>query len=131
MELLPLEDKENEITVIPKLLDKPDVEGAVICIDAIGTQTDIAALIPDKKADYFLAVKDNQGSLHEAVIDTFSYSTPFDESSEMEADHGRVESQQHLIVSFLDDSNTKMRFPNLVLNIFSLKYFIVYLQAVK
>ena len=50
MELLPLEDKENEITVIPKLLDKPDVEGAVICIDAIGTQTDIAALILDMKA---------------------------------------------------------------------------------
>lgn len=47
---LALEDKENEITAIAKLLDKPDVEGAVISIDAIGTQTDIAARILDMKA---------------------------------------------------------------------------------
>ena len=112
---LPLEDKENEITAIPKLLDKLDVEGAVISIDAIGTQTDIAAQILDKKADYFLAFKDNQGSLHEAVIDTFRYSTPFDESSEMEADHGRVEMRRCRVVHAedIEDELTRQRRPGL------------------
>lgn len=50
-----LRDKENEIVAIPQLLEKLDVEGAIISIDAIGTQVNIAQDILDKKAHYFLA----------------------------------------------------------------------------
>ena len=55
-----LEDKGNEIVAIPQLLDKPDMDGAIIPIDAIGTQVNIAQDILDKNAHYFLAVKDNK-----------------------------------------------------------------------
>lgn len=57
---LQLKDKENEIKAIPQLIEKLDIEGAIISIDAIGTQVNIAQDIINKKAHYFLAVKDNQ-----------------------------------------------------------------------
>ncbi len=66
-----LKDKENEIVAIPKLIDKLDIEGAVVSIDTIGTQANIAQKILDAGANYFLAVKDNQGALSEAVIDAY------------------------------------------------------------
>lgn len=71
-----LKDKENEIAAIPQLLDKLDVEGAIISIDAIGTQVNIAQDILDKNAHYFLAVKDNQGALNEQITDAFRYNEP-------------------------------------------------------
>jgi len=61
-------EKSNEITAIPELLKLVDIRGAIITIDAMGTQTAIAAHIIDGKADYVLALKGNQGALHEAVI---------------------------------------------------------------
>jgi predicted transposase YbfD/YdcC len=60
-------EKSNEITAIPKLLDMLAIEAAIITIDAIGCQRDIARKIIDKKADYVLALKGNQGSLREDV----------------------------------------------------------------
>ena len=112
---VPLTDKENEITAIPRLLDKLDIEGAVVSIDAIGTQTEIAGQILDKKADYFLAVKDNQAGLHSEVIDTFRYYKPFDESSEMEADHGRVEMRRCRVLHAddMEDGQVRGRWPGL------------------
>lgn len=86
-----LKDKENEIVAIPQLLEKLDIEGATISIDAIGTQINIAQNILDRKAHYFLAVKDNQGALNEQVIDAFRYNKPTDSASQMDADHGRIE----------------------------------------
>src|SRR5262249_9298522 len=64
-------EKSNEITAIPELLRLVDVEGAIITIDAMGTQKAIAAQIIDSGADYVLALKGNQGTLHQAVIDYF------------------------------------------------------------
>jgi predicted transposase YbfD/YdcC len=61
-------EKSNEITAIPEVLRLVDLEGAIITIDAMGTQTAIAAQIVDGKADFVLALKGNQGQLHEAVI---------------------------------------------------------------
>ena len=55
------EEKSNEITAIPELLRLVDIKGAIITIDAMGTQTEIAAQIVDSKADYVLALKGNQG----------------------------------------------------------------------
>src|SRR5699024_8220377 len=55
-----VEDKSNEITAIPELLDLLFIEGDIVTIDAMGTQTAIASKIIEKGADYILAVKDNQ-----------------------------------------------------------------------
>lgn len=63
------DDKSNEITAIPAVLKLVDIRGAIITIDAMGTQKAIAAQIVDQGADYVLALKGNQGTLHEAVIE--------------------------------------------------------------
>jgi predicted transposase YbfD/YdcC len=60
-------EKSNEIIAIPKLLDLLAIEGTIVTIDAMGCQRDIAQKIIDKKADYVLALKGNQGSLREDV----------------------------------------------------------------
>jgi predicted transposase YbfD/YdcC len=64
---LAVEDKSNEITAIPKLLDLMDIKGAVVTVDAMGCQRDIAAKIVDGGADFILAVKDNQKGLAQAA----------------------------------------------------------------
>lgn len=61
-------EKSNEITAIPELLRLVDVAGAIITIDAMGTQKAIAAQIVEQKADYVLALKGNQETLHDEVI---------------------------------------------------------------
>jgi predicted transposase YbfD/YdcC len=62
-------EKSNEITAIPELLRLVDIKGAIITIDAMGTQKAIAEQIIDGEADFVLALKGNQGTLHQAVID--------------------------------------------------------------
>src|SRR5271169_620381 len=62
-------EKSNEITAIPELLRLVDIKGAIITIDAMGTQKAIAEQIIDQGADYVLALKGNQETLHQAVID--------------------------------------------------------------
>jgi predicted transposase YbfD/YdcC len=62
-------EKSNEITAIPELLRLVDIQGTIITIDAMGTQKAIAAQIVDSKADYVLALKGNQETLHQEVID--------------------------------------------------------------
>lgn len=101
----PLQDKENEMRAIPRLLDKLDITEAVVSIDAIGTQVNIARDILDKGGHYFLAVKDNQGSLKEAVVNAFKYTPPLDSAEQMDADHGRIETRKCRIldVSSIDD----------------------------
>lgn len=72
-----LKDKENEITAIPQLLDKIDVEDAVVSIDAIGTQRSIVDKIIERKGHYFLGVKDNQPALKGAVEDAFLFNEEY------------------------------------------------------
>ena len=62
-----MNEKSNEIVAIPALLDMMSIEGAVVTIDAMGCQRDIASKIIGKKADYILALKGNQGKLCEDV----------------------------------------------------------------
>ena len=62
-------EKSNEITAIPELLRLVDIRGTIITIDALGTQKAIAEQIVEGGADYVLALKGNQGTLHQAVID--------------------------------------------------------------
>ena len=63
------EEKSNEITAIPLVLKLVDMRGAIVTIDAMGTQTAIAEQIVDGGADYVLALKGNQETLHEAVME--------------------------------------------------------------
>lgn len=67
-----VDDKSNEITAIPRLLRQLDLRKSVATIDAMGTQTEIADVIISGKCDYCLAVKGNQGTLHEDICLYFS-----------------------------------------------------------
>lgn len=71
-----VDEKSNEITAIPRLLDVLDVSGCIVTIDAMGTQTGIAAQIRDQGADYVLALKGNQGALDADVRDYFETLRP-------------------------------------------------------
>lgn len=106
-------DKENEIPAIPRLLDRLDIEGTVVSIDAAGTQTAIAERILEGNAHYFLAVKDNQPSLREAVRYAFRCGSVTDTSSEMETGHGRVEERVCRIASAdsMEDEAVLSRWP--------------------
>ena len=64
-------DKSNEITAIPALLEILDIKGCLITIDAMGCQQEIASKIISKQADYILAVKGNQGHLHDDIQEAF------------------------------------------------------------
>ena len=66
---LATEEKSNEITAIPELIDNIDVAGAIVTIDAAGCQKHIAERIIDGLGDFVLALKGNQGNLHQAVQD--------------------------------------------------------------
>ena len=66
-----VEDHSNEITAIPALLELLDIAGAIITIDAMGTQTEIVRLIRQKKADYVVALKSNHPTLYNQVKDWF------------------------------------------------------------
>ena len=104
---LAVEEKSNEITAIPDLLDLIDVEGDIVTIDAMGCQTDIAEKIRERKADYVLALKDNQRTLHEDVREYFDWierEKPKSEEYEFwkgkpEKCHGRIETRKILVAS--------------------------------
>ena len=64
-------EKSNEITAIPELLGLLELQGAVVTIDAMGCRTEIAEKIVEKQADYVLAVKGNQPTLHAGIMDFF------------------------------------------------------------
>lgn len=89
--------KTNEITAIPNLLDMIHIAGQIVTIDAAGCQIEIARKIRSKGADYILALKGNQGSLHEAVIDYFEEPDKLQNCSFCERHskgHGRIEHRQ-------------------------------------
>jgi predicted transposase YbfD/YdcC len=80
-------EKSNEITAIPELLRLVDIKGAIITIDAMGTQKAIAERIIEGEADYVLALKGNQETLHQAVIDHIH--------AQWENDFASVKARQH------------------------------------
>lgn len=89
-----VEGKSNEITAIPDVLDMLEISGAIVTIDAIGTQKAIAAHITGKKADYLLALKGNQRTLHRDCVDFFEdphLAATCLAHEETNAGHGRVE----------------------------------------
>ena len=95
------DEKSNEITAIPELLRLVDIQGAIITIDAMGTQKAIAEQVVAEGADYVLALKGNQGTLHQAVIEYIDEQLEGDlaeaqEPVTTEKGHGREESRTYL-----------------------------------
>lgn len=86
-----VEDKSNEITAIPKLLQVLELSGTVVTLDAMGCQRSIAQQIVEQKADYILAVKENQGQLLEEIQDSFRMLAVDAVAEEVDGGHGRVE----------------------------------------
>lgn len=97
-----VESKTNEITAIPLLLDILDIEGSIITTDAMGCQRDIVEKIIEKKADYILALKGNQGSLREEVENAFNKCPISSVTKKTEKDHGRIEIRECSVISDLD-----------------------------
>jgi predicted transposase YbfD/YdcC len=101
---LVVDDKSNEITAIPELLEMIDIEGDIVTIDAMGCQTEIAAKIREAGADYVLALKDNHPTLHADVAEYFDWietEQPKNEQidhykSKPEKGHGRIETREIL-----------------------------------
>src|SRR3974390_3323136 len=98
-------DKSNEIVAIPALLDMMAIEGAIVTIDAMGCQRGIAQKIVDKKADYVLALKGNQGTLREDVevfaaeqkANGFKH-THVSRHQTVDGDHGRIETRTYTAI---------------------------------
>jgi predicted transposase YbfD/YdcC len=92
----------NEITTIPHLLRLFDLEGGVVTVDAIGCQTDIAEAVIGQRADYVLAVKDNQETLRHDIASIFEQFPPFiqpDYHKTVNKGHGRIEIRECWAVS--------------------------------
>lgn len=97
-----VEDKSNEMTAIPEILSGIDITDAVVSMDAMGTQREIAELIVRSSGHYFLAVKENQRSLHEDIMCAFRVKACTDFYEEIDAGHGRVETRRCSILPARD-----------------------------
>jgi len=101
-----VDEKSNEITAIPKLLNLLELSGCLVTIDAMGCQKEIAQTIVDREADYILEVKDNQGHLHEDIADVFAgaeevafQDVPHGYHKTVDGSHGRIETRECWAIS--------------------------------
>jgi predicted transposase YbfD/YdcC len=115
-----VDQKSNEITAIPKLLRILELSGCLVTIDAMGCQTEIAQGIVDAGADYVLAVKGNQPTLHDGIVDFFLDHLDDDfaraKVSRHETDesgHGRQEDRTDYVCPVPDDLPDRDRWPGL------------------
>jgi predicted transposase YbfD/YdcC len=113
-------DKSNAIVAIPKLLDLLQIEGAIVTIDAMGCQRAIARKIVDKKADYILALKGNQGRLRadaelfadEPVACGFA-DTTVTRTQTVDGEHGRIETRTVTVLHDVDWLRQRHDWPGL------------------
>jgi predicted transposase YbfD/YdcC len=112
--------KSNEITAIPKLLEILELSGALVTIDAMGCQTEIAEQIVAADADYCLAVKGNQPTLHQGIVAFFDdhmeddfARTPVRRHQTKEKGHGREELRFYLICPVPEDLPDRSRWAGL------------------
>lgn len=98
-------EKSNEIVAIPLLLRRLELTGALVTIDAMGTQTEIAQTILDGGADYVLSLKENWPATHAEVAMTFADPPPnltLQRCETVDADHGRLETRRHTVCHDID-----------------------------
>lgn len=108
-----VDEKSNEITAIPALLERIEMAGALVSIDAMGCNPTIAQAILDAKADYLLAVKDNQPTLH-AEIKSYFDTAPaakVERSETVGKDHGRLEIRTHTVSHEVDWTTAERSYP--------------------
>ena len=108
-----VEEKSNEITAIPALVERIDVAGALVSIDAMGCNPNIAQTLLDAKADYLLAVKDNQPTLH-ADVKSYFATAPSSEVERFESvgkEHGRLEIRAHTVSHLVDWITSQRSYP--------------------
>lgn len=110
----------NEIEAIPKLLEVLELKGCIVTVDAIGCQQDIAAQLIEQQADYVLAVKANQGRLHEAVREFFDTAgaagfrgVQHDYHEEVDKGHGRLEVRRYWVSPVLSTLSAPERWKGL------------------
>jgi predicted transposase YbfD/YdcC len=115
-----VDEKSNEITAIPQLLEMLELSGALVTIDAMGCQTEIARQIVQGGADYCLAVKGNQPTLHQGIVDFFRDHLDDDFARTQvrrweteEKGHAREESRWYCICPVPDDLPDRSRWPQL------------------
>jgi len=100
-----IDDKSNEITAIPLLLERLELKGALVTIDAMGAQTDIAEKIVERGGDYLLALKANRPLLHQEIV-AFFEAPPADMLEPVhdttDGDHGRIEERHHVVCHEVD-----------------------------
>jgi len=111
-------EKSNAITAIPELLQLLDVSGAVVTIDAMGCQKEIAAKIRQGDGDYVLAVKLNQPTLHEQVTRAVTAAleadeASYDEHATVEEGHGRKETRSYAILAAPETVDPEGQWPDL------------------
>ena len=97
-----VDEKTDEITAIPLLLDEINVKGATVTIDALGTQTDLAEKIVEKGADYVLALKRNHSDLHDDVRFYFENETDIKRQVTRQTKHGREETREYFLETKID-----------------------------
>ena len=99
-----VDQKSNEITAIPELLDFLELSGAIVTLDAMGTQKHIAEKIITKDADYILALKKNHGDLYDDVSTYFKLEPEdkFVSEETLEKDHGRIEKRLYKVMKSID-----------------------------
>lgn len=110
-------EKSNEITAIPKLLEVLLLKNCIVTIDAMGCQTQIAAKIVSKDADYILAVKENQSQLHQDIEDEFRFGKNIETTTDQELNHGRIETRKCCIINdfkFIKPSNKWKKLSSIV-----------------
>jgi len=115
-----VDEKSNEITAIPKLLTILEISGCLVTIDAMGCQTEIAQAIVNAGADYVLAVKDNQPTLHDGISWFFLTArekrfarTPVSQHETRGKGHGRVETRSYFVCDVPHDLPDRQRWPKL------------------
>jgi predicted transposase YbfD/YdcC len=114
------EKKSNEITAIPELLKVLELEDCIVTIDAMGCQKTIAATIVERKADYVLGLKGNQGNLHDDVDLFFKdcltsgfKDVPYNYCETVDGDHGRIETRRYWTTSDIEWLSDKPLWKNL------------------
>lgn len=104
------DEKSNEITAIPQLIEILDLKETVVTIDDMGCQVEIAKCIIENEADYILAVKNNQKTLYEDSEFSFTKSTTH---KTIERNHGRIETRVCSFINDLKDIEFKTKWKNL------------------
>jgi len=113
-------EKSNEITAIPELLNVLDVNGCLVTIDAMGTQTAIAKQIVGQGGDYVLSLKGNQPNLHQDVVQLFDWAIktdfeniPHEFYRSVNDGHGRIEIRRHWLLGSVEHLDGASRWAGL------------------